>query len=171
LEIVAADQKPVASYPVALLAQRYPTAKVVAISVFLWSIIVMATAACTSYAGLMVNRLFLGVTEACVAPVFTVYITFWWTRRQQPLRSSLWYGMTGVGTIVTPLISYGIGHIKSGKFGNSTWKYMYLIAGAIACVWSFVILIVLPGTSSPFSSWSAPSISLDVTVSLTMPNS
>ncbi|RFU27781.1 hypothetical protein B7463_g8564, partial [Scytalidium lignicola] len=119
----------VATYPVAMLTQRYPTAKVCAAFIFLWSIVMMSTAACRTYAELMVNRTFLGVTEACVAPAFTVYITFWWTRREQPLRSSLWYGMTGVGTIVSPLISYGIGHIH-GSFGESTWKYMYLIAGA-----------------------------------------
>ncbi len=52
----------------ALLAQRYPTAKVVAVSVFLWSIVVMTTAACMNYAGLMLNRFFLGVTEPAWPP-------------------------------------------------------------------------------------------------------
>jgi len=104
----------------------------------------MTTAACQNYAGIMINRFFLGVTEACIAPAFTVYITFWWTRREQPLRSSLWYGMTGVGTILSPLISYGIGHIK-GSFGGSTWRYMFLIAGAVSIIWSFIVLAVMPG--------------------------
>ncbi|KAH8819381.1 major facilitator superfamily domain-containing protein [Xylogone sp. PMI_703] len=133
----------VATYPIAILTQRYPTAKVCAVCIFLWSIVMMSTAACRTYAELMVNRVFLGVTEACIAPTFTVYITFWWTRREQPLRSSLWYGMTGVGTMISPLISYGIGHIH-GSFGASTWKYMYLIAGAVTCIFSFVFLWVLP---------------------------
>jgi MFS family permease len=135
----------VATYPIALLTQRYPTAKVCAICIFFWSIVMMSTAAVTDYAGLMVNRFFLGVTEACIAPTFTVYITFWWTRREQPLRSSLWYGMTGVGTMFSPLISYGLGHIH-GSFGASTWKYMYLVAGSITLLWSFIVLWVLPGT-------------------------
>lgn len=135
----------VATYPIALLTQRYPTAKVCAICIFFWSIVMMSTAAVTDYAGLMVNRFFLGVTEACIAPTFTVYITFWWTRREQPLRSSLWYGMTGVGTMFSPLISYGLGHIH-GSFGASTWKYMYLVAGSITFLWSFIVLWVLPGT-------------------------
>ena len=131
----------------ALLTQRFPTAKVCGISIFIWSIIVMSTSACTTYAGLVVNRFFLGVTESCIAPAFTVYITFWWTRREQPFRSSLWYGMTGGALTITPLINWGLGHIH-GSFGMSTWKYMYLVAGAVTMVWSLVVIVVLPGKPS-----------------------
>ncbi len=134
----------VATYPIAFLTQRFPTAKVCAVFIFIWSAVMMSTAACHTYAELMVNRFFLGVAEACIAPTFTVYITFWWTRREQPLRSSLWYGMTGVGTMFSPLISYGLGHIN-GSFGASKWKYMYLVAGSLTLLWSFVVLVVLPG--------------------------
>ena len=137
----------VATYPMALLTQRFPTAKVCGVSIFLWSIIVMSTSACTTYAGLMVNRFFLGATESCIAPAFTVYITFWWTRREQPFRSSLWYGMNGGALTITPLINWGLGHIH-GSFGTSTWKYMYLVAGAVTMAWSFVVIVVLPGKHS-----------------------
>lgn len=100
----------------------------------------------------MVNRFFLGVAESCIAPTFTVYVTFWWTRREQALRSGLWYGVVSVSMMFTPLISWGLGHIQ-GEFGASTWKYMYLVAGSISMLWSFVVLWVLPGKyrSSDFS--------------------
>lgn len=104
----------------------------------------MSTLACKNYGQLMVNRFFLGCMESCIAPTFVVYVTFWWTRREQSLRSSLWWGMNGAALMVTPLISWGLGHIN-GVFGTSTWKYMFLTAGGITMLWSIVFLTVLPG--------------------------
>lgn len=130
----------------ALLTQRFPTAKVCAASIFVWAIVVMTTPACQTYAELMVNRFFLGVAESCLGPTFTVYVTFWWTRREQALRSGLWYGVVSMAMMITPLLSYGLGHIQ-GPLG-SPWRYMYLVAGLISMLWSGVVLWVLPGKSS-----------------------
>lgn len=52
-----------------------------------------------------------------------------------------WYSMTGYVSIFSPLINYGLGHIKGAL---SPWRYMYLVAGSITVVWSFVILFVMP---------------------------
>lgn len=137
----------VTSYPATLLTQRLPAAKVCAAAIFLWSIIIMCTPACKTYGGLMVNRFFLGCMESFIAPSFLVYVTFWWKRNEQSLRMSLWWGMNGVALMITPLISWGLGHIQ-GPFGASTWKYMFLCAGGITMLWSLVILFVLPGKYS-----------------------
>jgi sugar phosphate permease len=113
------DLYTVATYPMSILTQRFPTAKVVAASIFVWSIIILLTPTVKSYQGLRANRFFLGVAESCLAPNFTVYITFWWTRQEQALRSGLWYGVVGIAMIVTPLPSWGLGYIN-GSFGQST---------------------------------------------------
>lgn len=52
-----------------------------------------------------------------------------------------WYCCTGYVSIVSPLINYGIGHIH-GKW--SSWRYMYLIAGAVTILWSIAIYFLLP---------------------------
>lgn len=46
----------------------------------------MCHAACTSFAGLMVARFFLGVGEAAVAPGFTLLTGMFYTRAEQPVR-------------------------------------------------------------------------------------
>lgn len=126
-----------------LLAQKYPTAKVCGTCMFVWSIIIMSTAACKNYSQLMINRFFLGVMESSIAPVFTVYVTFWWTRREQALRGSIWWGAAGIAMIFGPLMSYGLGHIHGDS--GSSWKYIYLVAGSISMLWSWIFLWVLPG--------------------------
>jgi MFS family permease len=131
----------VGTYPMMYLSQKYPTSRVLGLATFFWAIVVMSTAACHNYPGIMLARFVLGVLESTVAPAFTVYITFWWTREEQVLRSGLWYCCVGVATTIGPLINYGLGQIHGAL---ESWKYLFLVLGAITCAWSFVIFFVLP---------------------------
>lgn len=56
-------------------------------------------------------------------------------------RASAWYSATGYVSVISPLINYGLGHITGSL---SPWHYMYLVAGAITVLWSFVILFFMP---------------------------
>jgi MFS family permease len=47
----------VGTYPMMYLSQRFPTSRVIAIAVFLWGAVLMSTAGCTNFAGIMINRL------------------------------------------------------------------------------------------------------------------
>ena len=50
----------------------------------------MCHAACTSFAGLMVARFFLGVGEAAIAPGFTLITGMFYKREEQPVRYVHW---------------------------------------------------------------------------------
>lgn len=65
----------------------------------------------------------------------------WYTRREQPLRMGLWYTANGFGIALGGLLGYGIGHIK-GKLPS--WKYEFIIVGALCCVWGIVMFLFLP---------------------------
>jgi MFS family permease len=65
----------------------------------------------------------------------------WYKKQEQALRMGAWYSSTGYVSIVSPLINYGIGHIHGAL---SSWRYMYIVAGSITIVWSFVILWLMP---------------------------
>lgn len=69
----------------------------------------MSTAACKNYSQLMLNRFLLGALESAIAPTFSVYISFWWTRREQALRNAACFGSLGLGMTFGPLFSYGLG--------------------------------------------------------------
>lgn len=103
--------------------------------------VVMSTAGCYNYPGIMLNRFFLGFLESAVAPAFTVLVTFWWTREEQALRTGLWYSCVGVATTISPLINYGLGRMHTSL---TSWKPLFLVLGAITVAWSFVLFFALP---------------------------
>ncbi|KAF5634685.1 major facilitator superfamily transporter ACS family allantoate permease [Fusarium sp. NRRL 52700] len=131
----------IGTYPMMYLTQRFSISRVVASATLLWGAVLMSTAACYNYSGIMVNRLFLGILESAVAPSFTVLVTFWWTREEQALRTSLWYACVGVATMVSPLINYGLGQAHGTL---PSWKPMFLILGAVTILWSAVLFFYLP---------------------------
>jgi MFS family permease len=131
----------IGTYPMSYLAQRFSVSKVISGATFFWGIVVMSTAGCTNYAGIIVNRLFLGILESAVAPTFTVITTFWWTREEQGLRTGLWYCCVGLATAVSPLINYGLGQINGPL---ASWKPMFLVLGAITTAWSVMLFFCLP---------------------------
>ncbi|ETN43235.1 uncharacterized protein HMPREF1541_02394 [Cyphellophora europaea CBS 101466] len=131
----------VGAYPAILLAQRYPIERVVFGIVFLWGACLMCTAACSTWQGLYAQRFFLGALESGVSPGWMLVVGGWYKKQEQALRMGAWYSMTGYVSVVSPLINYGLGHIKGSL---SPWRYMYLVAGAITIVWSFLILFLMP---------------------------
>lgn len=110
-----------------VLAQRYPVERVASAIVTLWGICLILTPACTSWKGLYVQRFFLGVLESGISPMFMIIIGSWYKKSEQAFRIGMWYSLTGYTAVFSPLINYGLGHIR-GKL--SAWTYMYFFAGS-----------------------------------------
>jgi len=53
----------------------------------------------------------------------------------------LWYTANGFGIAIGGLLGTGIGHIKGSL---PSWKYEFLIIGALCCIWGIVMFIMLP---------------------------
>ncbi|KUL86839.1 hypothetical protein ZTR_05338 [Talaromyces verruculosus] len=118
-----------------LSLQRYSNATLI----FYWGC--LAGFVVGGYHGFLAQRFFLGVVECAVAPGFSIMITMWWKRAEQPLRYALWYTSTGLGGLLGSLLIFGIGHIQGSL---QPWKYQYLILGAGTTVWGIVLIFLLP---------------------------
>ncbi|KAK3675727.1 hypothetical protein LTR78_004368 [Recurvomyces mirabilis] len=53
----------------------------------------------------------------------------------------LWYTANGFGIALGGLLGFGIGHIRGAL---ASWKYEFLIIGALCCIWGIVMYIFLP---------------------------
>ncbi|KAJ5884382.1 hypothetical protein N7504_011954 [Penicillium tannophilum] len=135
------------SLPTNLLMQRFPIGKYLGVNIFLWGFFLMLQAAAKNFTQLAVLRVISGAAEACSDPAFMLITSMWYTRRQQPIRIGLWYTANGFGIAVGGLLGYGIGQINGAL---SSWKYEFLIIGALCACWGIVMIIFLP--SSPVTA-------------------
>ncbi|KAL2818558.1 major facilitator superfamily domain-containing protein [Aspergillus granulosus] len=127
--------------PTNFLLQRLPLAKYLGASIFLWGALLMIQAVCHNFATLAVLRAIGGALEGCADPAFLLVTSMWYTREEQPIRIGIWHSGYGVGVATGGLLGYAIGHIKGAL---PSWKYEFLVIGALCAAWGIVIFIFLP---------------------------
>ncbi|KAK9454028.1 major facilitator superfamily domain-containing protein [Dipodascopsis uninucleata] len=132
----------VGEYPTNFLIQKLPVAKYLAVNVFCWGIVITCSAASSNFAGLMVIRFLLGIFESCVQPIFIILTAMWYTRDEQAVLTSIWYGMTGVQLMVGGLVAYGVSHYTDGVI--KPWQLLFLVLGIATTVWAVFIGWYLP---------------------------
>jgi len=140
----------VAAYPMAYILQRFPLGKTLALMVILWGVVVMLTVVVTSYPGIVAQRFFLGVVESSVSPGFVLVSSMWYKRDEQPARIGIWYSATGLFSIFSGVVNYGIGK-GSQDAPLATWKYMYIFGGSWTIAWGILLFFTLP--NNPVESW------------------
>ncbi|KAK2598689.1 hypothetical protein N8I77_012081 [Diaporthe amygdali] len=136
-------------WPITMLAQRFPTARIVAILVTIWGVCVMLTAECHNYRALYTQRFFLGFLESGVSPIFILISGSWYKKVEQPLRIGCFAAFVGPAVILSTLVNYGFGKIQGSI---APWKIMFLFAGGVTTLWGLLIPFIL--AADPISARS-----------------
>jgi MFS family permease len=123
------------------MMQRFRIGKYLGVNIFMWGVLLMLQACARNFTELAVLRALSGAAEACSDPSFMLITSMWYTRRQQPVRIGIWYTANGLGIAGGGLLGYGIGHIKGSL---PSWKYEFLIIGALCTIWGVVLFCFLP---------------------------
>jgi len=138
----------VSAEPTTWLLQRYSTGRVMGAVCFLWGIVVMSTAACRSFSGTIVNRVILGILEACVTPGLGLMTPFWWRLEEQPVRHLSWYCSIGIASLIGDILAYGLGHVTHSQV--PAWALIFLVLGGFTALWGAYLFFMLP--DSPASA-------------------
>ncbi|KUL83733.1 hypothetical protein ZTR_08642 [Talaromyces verruculosus] len=133
-------------FPALWFLTKIPIGKYVGVMLFCWGACLCGMAGCNNFAGLAAVRFLLGVFEAGILPCFMVLTSVWYARNEQPIRTALWYN-TFAG-IFGGILSYAIGHISGAL---ATWKYIFLIYGAVTMLVGIITVFLLP--DSPAKAW------------------
>ncbi|GAA6003453.1 hypothetical protein JCM10207_000340 [Rhodosporidiobolus poonsookiae] len=131
------------------LMHKLPLRIFVAVSIVIWSIVIGCQAAANNFAQLMVARFFLGFTEGAVAPAFVVMISFFYRKKEQPIRIATFVSFNALAQIVGALLLYGCGSIKNGAIDG--FRIAYLVCGGLTLIVGAIFFMVVP--SSPSTAW------------------
>lgn len=141
----------IAQYPSSVLMQKLPIGKYFGVMVLLWGMVTTCMAATNSFATLATCRFFLGAFETCLSPILTVIVGQYWTRREQPLRASIWWAGGGIGSFIADSITYGVSGDTSPTAKYATWQVIFLIFGPLTIGWGIFLYFFLP--TSPMTAW------------------
>lgn len=138
--------------PMSLAIQHFPLAKLTAVTIILWGIVMLCSAACQNVAGYITCRTLLGIFESIVTPAFTLLTAQWYKREEQFSRILFWCAFDGLGYIVILAIAYGLNSRRvEGALDIAGWRVLFIILGAISLILGIIFWFHIPDT--PYSSW------------------
>ena len=110
---------------------------------FFWGTTMTLMGLITSYRGLLVARVFLGVTESGFFPAATYLLTIWYLRYEVQRRMAVFYAAASLSGAFSGLLAYAIQHMD-GIAGLAGWKWIFLLEGLIPVAMSFFTWWLLP---------------------------
>ncbi|KAL7006707.1 hypothetical protein EMMF5_003593 [Cystobasidiomycetes sp. EMM_F5] len=131
----------VAVLPSLFIMQKVPTAKWISFNCAVWGVLLMCSAACKSFATLAVVRFILGLFESIIFAGFSIIITAWWKKEEQPWRTAVIFST--LSSVVNGTISYGCS-IYHGSLAQ--WQLLFILVGAITFLWSILCWFFLAGS-------------------------
>ncbi|KAE8226630.1 hypothetical protein CF319_g803 [Tilletia indica] len=135
----------VAALPLSLLVQRMRLNWFLGGAIVLWGFIAILTPIVADYRGLIAQRFFLGAVESAVSPGFVLVTRMWYVKEEHPVRLGIWYSATGLFSIFSGLVNYGIGKAASKPSSSiKPWKAMYIFAGGITILFGIIVLLIMP---------------------------
>ncbi|WFD00019.1 hypothetical protein MYAM1_002765 [Malassezia yamatoensis] len=123
--------------------QHVPLSYYVSGIVTFWGVIVALHAACHDYGGLLTIRFFLGLFEAAVTPGLILMTGRFYTRKEQTVRTVVWFSFNGWAFIFGGIITYGI--LRQGEPAHiKKWQELYIILGVLTICWGLLCFFVMP---------------------------
>lgn len=120
--------------PVGILLDRFAARNINSMGVALWSLVMAATAAVSSFTGLMATRLLMGAGEATSIPSSARIVREWMPARERGVANVFWSAGSFVGPAIGAVITASI----ASAYG---WRSAFVVLGALGFVWLICNLI------------------------------
>ena len=115
------------------IADRFGRARLLAVSLLVWSAVTLATGYCQTFQQLLLARALMGISEACYLPAAVAKIAEYHTGKTR----SLAMGFHQSGLYAGMVLGGAVGGWSGERFG---WRAMFLVLGAIGVVYSVVLV-------------------------------
>ncbi|KAI5970194.1 hypothetical protein CANMA_000805 [Candida margitis] len=93
-----------------------------------WSIVAMSQAALKGKVGFYITRFLLGALEGGFVADLVVWISYFFTSKDLPIRLSWFWSMSSICQIFTSLLAFGV--LRINTWGWHGWQFLFLIEGA-----------------------------------------
>ncbi|KAK2013421.1 major facilitator superfamily transporter [Colletotrichum eremochloae] len=114
-----------------------------------WGVVMTLMGIVQNYHGLLVARVFLGVTEAGLFPGVAYYLTMWYCRHEIQLRQALFFSAASIAGAFSGLLAFAIGKMD-GIGGLEGWRWLFVLEGiltVLVAIGAFFALHDFPETA------------------------
>ncbi|KAL6908615.1 major facilitator superfamily domain-containing protein [Trichoderma evansii] len=144
-----------AELPSQLVSKMVGPDRWIPVQMVLWSIVAISQCALTGRTSFLVTRSLLGFLEGGFIPDIVLWLSYFYTSRELPVRLSYFWTSLSVTGIVTSLLAFALLHLR-GVHGWAGWRWLFLVEGLITLVVGLASFFMMPASAVQTKTWFRP---------------
>ncbi|CZS99609.1 related to PUTATIVE TARTRATE TRANSPORTER [Rhynchosporium agropyri] len=118
-----------------------------------WGIVATLLGVTQNFAGFVVARFFLGVTESGLFPGVVFYLSMWYKRTETHYRVALFFSAASLAGAFGGILAFGIAKMD-GAGGYQGWRWIFILEGLLTVVVSLSAYLFIHNypSTAPFLS-------------------
>ena len=119
-----------------------------------WSIVAMSQAALTNKAGFYITRCLIGVLEGGFIADLVLWLSYFFTSKELPIRLSWFWTTLSLCQIATSLMAFGILRLRT--WGWHGWQFLFLIEGGFTLAIGIASWFLMAPSAVQTKRWYNP---------------
>ncbi|KAM0430067.1 hypothetical protein ACHAPT_006073 [Fusarium lateritium] len=117
-----------------------------------WSIVAICQCLIKGKSGFYATRSLLGFIEGGFIPDAILYLSYFYTSKELPIRLSYFYTASYTTQIIAAFLAYGILHLRSVG-GWEGWRWLFALEGGLTAIIGVASWFYLPPSPTQTASW------------------
>ena len=144
-----------AELPSQLVSKRLGPDRWIPMQMIMWSIVAAAQAGLTDKTSFYACRSLLGLLEGGFIPDLVLWLSYFYTSPELPIRLSWFWTTLNITAIVTSILAFALLHLD-GVHGLAGWRWLFLIEGLITLSVGFASVFLMPASAVATKAWYRP---------------
>ncbi|KAG9564269.1 putative pantothenate transporter, partial [Aureobasidium melanogenum] len=144
-----------AEVPSQLISKKLGPDRWIPMQMMLWSAVAASQAALSGRSSFYLCRVLIGVLEGGFIPDLVLWLSYFYTSTELPVRLSFFWTALNLTTIVASLLAFGIFHLDNAH-GLAGWRWLFLIEGLITLAIGVASVFLMPASAVQTKTWFRP---------------
>ncbi|KAK0625124.1 major facilitator superfamily domain-containing protein [Bombardia bombarda] len=144
-----------AELPSQLVSKKIGPDRWIPMQIMLWSVVAISQCALTGRSTFLATRCLLGLLEGGFIPDIVLWLSYFYTSRELPVRLSYFWTSLSLTTIITSLLAFALLRLR-GVNGWGGWRWLFLVEGLITLTIGIVSFFMMPASAVQTKTWFRP---------------
>ncbi|KAI1385801.1 allantoate permease [Hypoxylon trugodes] len=144
-----------AELPSQLVSKAVGPDRWIPMQMVLWSFVAISQCALTGRGSFLVTRSLLGFLEGGFIPDLVLWLSYFYTSRELPIRLSYFWTTLSVTGILTSLMAFALLHLR-GFLAWEGWRWLFLVEGTITLSVGIASFFMMPASAVQTKTWFRP---------------